>query len=370
MNKTKNTLIILISLILGMTAPVSAKYGRSISYESPKTLAMGGVAVAISDDHQALFSNPAGLGKRTQKAYGVLNVTGLRNNDYDSVDSAFAALSNKDTPGARISNNTNLLNAMGKIGFQTISNLSYYLGGNGFGMGVFYQQIEELSVENPINPTVRSRINKDLMLSGSIARSFNERQNMFRDRAAGWWGSTIKIASKKSADKTFYARDFSALTESVLKDTDQSGVALDIDLGALWQINNPWEPSFGIFVGNLIESEFSPEIGSAKRQYAAGFSIKPLSGPPERNDKLILAADYWDTGKDGSFLTKLRFGMNAKLSEWFSFQAGIRAGYLTGGFSADWNDARIELATYAEELGKRPGDKEDRRYAASLAFEF
>jgi hypothetical protein len=269
-----------------------------------------------------------------------------------------------------MSNNKNIIDSMGKYGYQHFSNLAYYLGSTGFGVGIYYGETEELNIKNPTNPILTSKIDKDTMLTGSIARSFNERQNLFQDRAIGWWGSTMKIVSRKSGDHSFYSRDFGALNEEKVKEANNTGVAFDFDLGAVWQLSNPWQASFGLFAGNILESEFSAEAGYMKRQYGLGFAIKPLTGPPERNDKLTIAADYFDSQEGGSGLTKLRLGMDAKLSKYVSLQTGFNGGYPTAGISINFGDARVQAATYAEELGEHPGDKEDRRYSISAAFEF
>lgn len=341
-----------------------------VIYESTRALGMGGTCVAVADDHQALFSNPAGLGLQNKSSYSFLNGHFERNLDYDKVDSHISALSSADTAGSRNSNYSNLIEIMGKFGMQAFSNLSYYLGGTGFGIAAYYRESESYSVNNPVSPSVNARVEKDALISGSVARSFNEVQNLFKDRAQGWWGATMKFVSRKAADKTYHARDFAALNEDILRRTDRSGATLDFDLGALWQLNNSWKPTIGVFAGNILSSEFSADIGTLKRQFAFGASFRPLTGPDERNEKLLLAVDYWETGDEGSTLTKVRMGAEFRLSRHFYLQTGIRSGYFTGGAGIVWNDWRFQAATYAEELGKNPGDDEDRRYALSATWQF
>lgn len=366
----KSTFAMFILMLLSFPLCASAKYSRSIRYENTRSLAMGGTSVATSNDQQAIFSNPAGLGNRKTSAYSVINLNAERNLEFDEINNSISSLSNADTQSSRINNNKEISSAMGKIGYQAFSNLAYYLGADGFSAAVLYKNTEMYEIANPSNPILTSKVDKDVILTGSLARPFKERQNIFRDLATGWWGSTIKFVSKNSADKLFYAKDFAAIDESSVKDTTEAGVAFDFDLGALWQLTNPWQASFGVFAGNVLESEISPEAGSLHRQLALGFAIKPLSGPPERSDKLLLAADYWDVDGKGTFMTNLRLGMEAKFSEIVKLQIGFRSGYPTAGITMHWGDARLEAATYAEELGVHPGDLEDRRYSLSMGFEF
>lgn len=358
--------LILCSLLLAMPATAENYF----IYESARTLGMGGTSVAIADDHQALFSNPAGLGLQTKSSYSVVNAQIDQNEDYSKVNGKIKSLSDADTGASRSANYNNLMEIMGKTGYQAWSAMGYYMGATGFGMAAFYHDSEKISVENPANPKVKSEIYQDAVLSGSIARGFNESQILFKDRTIGWWGATMKVATRKMSEQSYYARDFAALTPGALKDTDRSGATLDFDAGALWQLNNPWQTSLGLFVGNVLSTDYSEEAGTLKRQFAIGTSIKPLTGPPERNEKLVLAADYWENGDDRTALTKLRLGMQIEVARGMHLLCGLRGGYPTAGFAIKWYDLRVQAATYGEELGQRPGEKEDRRYAASLNLEF
>lgn len=362
----KITLLLALLLISATTL----KAARPISYESPRSLAMGGAFVAVADDHQAMFSNPAGLGLNQKKAFSVINSTFIINDDYESINSRIDRLSDAELPASRNENYSALLEAMGKVGHRNWSNLAYYLGSEGFAAALYYNEKETYSVSNPVSPVLESQVDKDTVLMGSVARSFNEAQVLFKDRAMGWWGTTIKFASRNSASTRYGVKDFSALTAEAVKDANLTGATLDFDLGALWQLNNPLNTSLGLMVGNVLGSEFSSEVGSLNRHYAAGISIKPLTGPPERNERLVFALDYWDDGADTSFFNKVRLGSQLRVSDHIHLLAGLRSGYLTGGFALAWRDLRLQAATYSEELGKRPGDKEDRRYTASLNLQF
>lgn len=356
-------------LLLTAISPANAS-DSPIIYETGRSLGMGGTSVAIADDQQALFCNPAGLGMRTTSAYSVLSAFAERNEDYDTVNDHIEKLTDSDTSAGRTGNFDNLMAAMGKTGHQAWSSTAYYLGSTGFGMAASYREAETFSVENPSSPQVKSRVDKDTVLSGSFARTYGESQILFKDRATGWWGGTVKFATRKTADQTFYARDFAALTPAALKDTDRNGVALDFDLGALWQLNNAWQTTLGLYAGNLLNSEFSEQAGSLKRQFAIGTSIKPLTGPPERNEKLLLAADYWETGDNTTALTKVRLGMQLRVSKYVHLLAGLRSGYPTAGLAFAWHDLKIQAATYGEELGQRPGEREDRRQSITATLEF
>ena len=106
------------------------------------------------------------------------------------------------------------------------------------------------------------------------------------------------------------------------------------------------------------------------RYYSVGASIKPLTGEAERNDKLVLACEYFDDGAHINALNKIRLGARIQLAKRCHLLTGVKGGYLTGGIDFSWNDLTFSAATYGEELGIRPGDREDRRYAVDASLRF
>ena len=358
-------------LALGSPACLWARYAHLLTYETPRTQAMGGASVAVADDQQALYTNPAGLALIQDKGYAIVNAYGEMNQDFRRVNNKIDSLSDQDTPASRAENTRLLSGVMGQHARLAMSNLAYYLGAAGFGVGFLYQAVAEISVVRPTNPRIHAKGDIDTVLSGSIARPIVNARNVMRDQAFGWWGATVKFLSRRSIDREFDARDFASLSEDDLRDNQFKGATADLDAGMLWKLNNnPWNPTLGMFVGNIFETEIDPTIGRLRRQYGIGASFRPLTGPPERNRKLLLTADYWDQGDEGNWLTKMRLGLEAELRSWLKVQTGLRGGYLTAGFSADFGEGRVDFATYSVERGPRPGDHEDRRYSASLAFEF
>jgi hypothetical protein len=209
------------------------------------------------------------------------------------------------------------------------------------------------------------------VLSGSVARPIRPLPKVvFNDQAQGWWGLSLKFLSRRSIDQEFDARDFAGLSESDLRRQEFKGTTFDFDGGVLYQLSNPWFSSVGLHVANLFETEIDPTIGQVKRQVAIGTAIRPLSGPVERKKKLILAADLWDVTGEGTFMNRLRLGLEASPRPWLKIRGGVRGGYLTAGATAEFREAWCEFATYSEEIGPRPGDREDRRYSLTLGFEF
>lgn len=343
---------------------------RSVFYESSQSLAMGGSNPAVSDGYQALFSNPAALGLVTESKYSFINASLSQNNVYDEFNSIVSDLSSQNEVAQRSKNYNSLSKVMGENAWSDVAATMYYLGSTGFGTSLQYRETRLYSLYNPVSPVLSSKVDRDLMLTGSIARSFSQEQVLFKDRAVGWWGASFKFLNRNSADKSFDFEDFALLDTNAVKDTDLTGAAFDFDFSVLWQLNNAWNTTIGLLAGNILNSEISSSIGRLKRYYSAGISVKPLSGPQERNDRLLLAMSYHEDGSQRSRFAQLRMGARLKLSPNAAVLAGIRGGYLTGGLAFSYRDFIFEAATYAQELGRSAADREDRRYSASIRLEF
>ncbi len=368
----KKTLInVCLASLLSLAVVPSVRAKEPSFYDNARSLGMGGVSVTYTDDYMTLYRNPAGLGLQKKKSFSVLSPTFSRNSDYSNVIDNINALNDSDTAANRSSNFRHLEGIMGKSGYQCWSDTAYYISENGIGLSIRYNDYQYYSIENPSSPRIRSSIYKDTVFSGSYSRPFeDEGQNLFRDKATGWWGVSLKVASRKMTETSFAARDFAALTPRALKDTDRTGLAFDADAGALWQLTNPMKTTFGMFIGNLLKAKYSDETGRMKRVYSVGASIKPLTGEQERNDKLLLACEYIDDGEHINCINKIRLGATIKLARGFHLLAGVKGGYLTGGLDYSWNDLTFSASTYGEELGIRPGDREDRRYAVDASLRF
>lgn len=366
MRRLTKTIIVGLISYLSLTAEASTPF----VYENARSLAMGGVSVSVADDEQALFTNPAGLGLQDKSKFSVINPFYAESKHFDKLINSIDSLNDSDTPASRASNMNHLMKVMGKTGWKNASNMAYYIGGTGFGVAAYYSENEYYFVDNPVNPRVGSKVDKDLALSASISRPFGEDHRMFKDRTSGWWGASMKVVSRKMTNTSYFIRDFSALNPGLLKNTDKSGVAMDFDLSALWQINNPMNPTLGLFAGNILNAKFSDSAGNLERQFGAGVSIRPLTGDSERKNRILLALEYWDIGDDGNMFKKLRFGSQIQLANTLNAHLGVRSGYPTYGLSFSWRDLELQAAVYSEELGRRPGDFEDKRVACGATLEF
>ena len=71
-------------IISGLLTTPALGYERPLTFGDQSFTRNGRTSVAIADDQQALFCNPAGLGMRTTSAFSVL-VPPVTGEDYDTV---------------------------------------------------------------------------------------------------------------------------------------------------------------------------------------------------------------------------------------------------------------------------------------------
>ncbi len=91
-----------------------------------------------------------------------------------------------------------------------------------------------------------------------------------------------------------------------------------------------------------------------------------------RGSHIRLLADYRDVTQALDLTTIERSSLGAEL--WLSsnlgLTTGMHEGYASGGLFLDFTLLRFDLGVYSEEMGEKPGDRQDRRYFARVTLGF
>ncbi len=364
-------LVALLFLVAGNTTCIALD-AWPIDFETVRTRGMGGACTAIADDQQALLVNPAGLHQIKDNRWAILDVAAERNAGYAEIEGELGKLSDADTPEARRTNDQVVGRTAGKSAYWKLSNQSWYLGANGFGMSLIEQAWGEVRPQRPTNPRIRVQGGFDTVLSGSLSRPVWGHQNAFSSPIKMHWGGTMKYLARRGIDREYLARDFATLTESDLRDATLHGGTLDLDSALMAHLETPLDTTLGIHIENLLHAEVDSVLGRLPRRARIGAAIRPLTGDTERRNRLVLALDIVDLTGDDSLFKRVRMGAEARRwpRDWMDVRAGLRGGYLSFGATGRFQVARIDFATYSEELGSNPGFLEDRRYSISLGLEF
>ncbi len=357
------------------TQGVDAKEEKWTHY-GVRPLAMGNAYVAVADDFNALFYNPAGLARLDDWTGEFLNPTF----DISSNTASFTGDAQALADGS--AGNTEAVidlieGQTGKVQHLGIGMTPHFIApGWGFGLGL------ELGATMIFHryPTIEMDVGPKVILPISFA--FNTLENRLS------LGFTIKSRVDAGIDHTFSFQDVEAFTtnkssreveegetveeDKQLTDYIHGGVGYGADFGLLFTPIKPMEPTLGLSITDIGGTKYSkvdvqgsakgtpePELPSVNM----GLSIKPYQTPASY---VLLAADVHSINQPYSFSKKLNFGSEFGYSRIIKLQLGLHQGYLTAGMQFDVRFLKIRLATYAEEVGSTAGTLEDRRYVLQL----
>jgi hypothetical protein len=159
-----------------------------------------------------------------------------------------------------------------------------------------------------------------------------------------------------------------------LRDSLETASDFAIDLGGIvhlseWTKIERGDPTFGIVLQNVTDLDFKA-VGEIPMQVNVGAAIHPEFG----SVKSVIALDIKDIGQsigtDDDFGKRTHFGVELKFPKVLSVRVGASQGYFSGGVTLDFWILRLDVATYAEELGASFRQRDDRRTLAQLSLGF
>ncbi len=361
--------LILMVFLANLSIPASA-VDSPWTHFGLRPLGMGNAFVAISDDFNALFYNPAGLA-RLEKWDGELINPSFTIADRTSTFFEDAQDIQKGDGGGIDS----ILDLMEKQ-----SGRNHYLGlaftphllfpGFGFGLGVDFSS----SLVFHRYPSVSLDFGPKVLVPISYALSFLDKKISL--------GLSAKWAFRTGINRDFSVQDlqtFAKKEDGQDSSSDQSlsdyliaGSGFGADLGFLFTPMKPLSPTFGLMLADLGGTPYK-KLKSSKEgtslppprpmTLAAGLSLRPYQG---KRSYLSTSFDIHEINLPKSVSKKLHFGSELGLGEIYKIQAGLSQGYLSCGIQIDVGIVNIRAVTYAVEAGEIAGDNPDRRYALQL----
>jgi hypothetical protein len=389
--------------ILGLASFAAAASGPQ--HKSLRPLAMGNAFVAVVDDKDALYYNPAGLnlinslGNKNRRPNQAdyprnrldarLNIPGIATplqdytpfyNFYKNHEGSFGGLEEIKADStfredmATLDGRAIPINVMGGVEFAM----------NNYGAAYWMNmQITPLIHANPLFPTPEVRdVTVDQVIQIAAAHGF------MRQRLAVGLGyrlvnrqeiRNLEIPTDQmttDSGRTQVQEDLLDTALSKMKNlSDIGSYGHGVDVGALWQ-QNSWL-RFGASVQNLglyLNHEYiTPKV-------TVGLAITPplLSSNGVFARKINVALDYEDAlNKDRNYkaLSKVNFGAEIEQYAWHFFSlrvaGGFKGGYWTAGGGVSVLDfIHIDAVSWADEGGYYTGQIENRLYAVNLGLGF
>ncbi len=262
-----SSVIFALILSTGLCSSVQALFGSSLSLASPRIIAMGGAYVAVADDANAVFLNPAGLGRQ-------------RSNDFSL-------------------NHGSLLNDLDQYSFSVDVGLAEY-GKLGVGynvIGTYNIQITDAS-GNLIGTC--EWYNKDIAISYGL-------------QIYDWFLFGLKAHRLSLESKTYCSSGESFSLE------DAEGEGYGLDIGILLR---PFKDFYvGLSIGDFYTTNLKRNSGVSDKiptSAVLGVAYQPIK------DRVLLAMDLQcDNTEQNIDVDSISIGSEFFLAKWFKFRLGV-----------------------------------------------
>jgi hypothetical protein len=327
-------------------------------YKGFRPMGMGGAFVAVSNDANALFYNPAGLAdieKTRASIFGLeiemgKNAYGLYKDalDVDFGNVAESAQFLRDYMGER-----------SHLGLAIVPSFAM----SRFALAVFGTARSDLEVRDRQYPKIDVDVVSDLGFGAGYAHPIMENTLLV--------GASAKYVHRQSLTQEYTVADISDKLSDTIRDDLNKGSGILVDLGAIYKLSkfDLSNSRVGISVNNLIGSG----LGDAKDidshvdiGYAQDFDLNVTNA--------TFAIDYVDIfhnfSQDDDIAKRIRLGGEFQFLDVIFVRAGLYQGYFTAGMNLEAKVVRLDLLTYAEEIGTFAGQRVDRRYAGRFVIGF
>lgn len=355
------------------------------NYLSTRALGMGDAAVAVANDENAIFSNPAGIGLVNLTQKSIVKVATLPNISY-STNSYTYGLINQNynyysypysliDKAVKDSDKNNFV-------FSRISVFPTVI------LGYFQFGILADSYESGYTTLLQSPQNSSYS-SGTYDRTFTEFR---RDQEGIVTGLSIPLAKsfligvsarvmqRETKTNTIEANQYGLIPQakSQAENNINSTNGTAIDLGIIMPFKSALSPKLGLSVLDVGDTTYQAANSSShneveKMNIKAGLSLNPtinkyiaaiFSIEEERiNDQRVNDRDKIHGG------CELNFGTNSGSNAPFSLRTGYGNQSISAGVSVFLLFAKLEFATYGESVMISNDTIIDRRYIARLTVD-
>jgi hypothetical protein len=348
-----------IALVVLWTATLAAEELPYI-YKGPRPLGMGGAFVAVSDDANALFYNPAGLADIKAPRASLLTLEVEANRDAHSMyqDAADCDFDNEAETAYFLSK------YVGDVGHAAVSSFPFYVRPQ-FAFGLVGTVKTSLQVHNPQYPRLIVDGVEDAAVCAGYALPLFDGSLLV--------GAGAKYLLRRSVYGDYTLPDITAGDfEDRVEDAIQDGEGALVDVGIIYKVTTyqvwkrPSSFQIGLSASNLVGSE----LGDARD---LGEHVD-LGLATHIGEHLTIAVDYVDLftqiETDDDVGKRLHLGFEYRFTDALSIRAGLNQGYLTYGVGFEKKNLQVDLLTYAEEIGSYAGQTDCRRFLFRVGVGF
>lgn len=325
------------------------EYGQSI-----RALGMGNAYTAVVSDGDALFYNPAALGRVKGINLTLFNL-GLGINGENAYNSA-QSIQNSNAAG--IDRFADFFGQRIWLGLGGRLNLSM----PNFGIAMYDSGHFGFELKDPILPYFDVDYLNDygLVVGGAFAVG-----------PTAHVGFTAKKITRTGAQDQIGVSSFlDGQTDQIQSNLNRRGNGYGADLGFVWEIPAPFNPVISGVWKDAGTTTFLKETGISKPPrilderiigVSAGFDLTVFG--------MVAAIDYKHINSLGENVgKKIHMGLELDLPV-IDIRGGFSQGYYSLGASVDLFLFQLDFAYYGVELGEYPGQDQDRRFQIALTTE-
>lgn len=357
-------IIAILTILLWAEASLAGNYSQRV-FRSAYYLGRGDTGVAVADNHEAIFYNPAGLAS----GKGIYKETVLASPMVE-MSEATKDLVRKISLEKKESSDS-LADEMGNnqhLGFNHFSGIIL----RRVALGAFASNqidiLPSLSAESHGLPTVDARTVSNTGITFSIAEKFMGDHLLL--------GTTIKhFIARQQAGLNIAIADASDVSNQLeADDLIDTGSGTGADLGMILRFGKKAPFSLGLHIENVGDTKIERVKGESsdpddlKQSVNIGMAVEPGT----RSSKFRLLLDYRDVAGaiETNPLKNIHIGVEISFFKFIGITTGFNQGYGTFGGYMNLYAVRFDIGTYTEEVGARIGERPDTRYFFRLMVGF
>jgi hypothetical protein len=333
---------------------------------------MGSAFVAVSDDENAIFFNPAGIKK--QNNWRVLGPIFKLGDDIRKLKDLSDAMDKANTNQER----ADVIDDFIPLNVLVEGNMFPVYLNEEFSLGLFSGIKTRVEVLNPVQPRIEISGFTDTTLIYSCAQNLDKKTSL---------GVSIKAISRKkimpantpvdTRDPENPDRDVVVITQTDLLNYNKTdfeikdfykkikGEGLSFNIGLLHNLNKK------ITLGAMISDFGGTKInyGNTTSQIPSALRLGISYRIPLNNKEILTALDISEFGKAGSFYKKLHLGSEFSLNG-VNLRLGINQGYPVFGMGIKIGYFKFGYAYYQEERGRYAGELAEKSHLISMELNF
>jgi len=346
--------------VFAVLASIAVTGGRSAAdvphptLRGIRPLGMGDAFVAVAEDRNALYYNPAGLSNVTRTRISGFGIHGAIDNEFFEVVNFIQEHEDEFSDLASI--DAAFFDELAPYDDRWVgADAGAYLDFTrpGMGLGVYSAGRAQVKVDRGVyEPRVEANVLDDIV---AVAGG-----SMHLGRGDVSVGGALKVIWRRQFARALTARELVDFQAADLADRlTGADSGFSMDLGALWQ------PKGSRFSGGAVLRDAAGTV--AGESVGAAFDLGGAWRPSRR---VVVAADLRDLFDGNSaFGTKIRLGAEARVAV-VAFRAGIHQGYPALGASLGSTLLAVDYAFYGRELGELPGAESQYLHAVEARLGF